>query len=48
MTTMQDEVDLVITNPPFSLFREFLSWLLHGDVLFSIIGNANVITYLGA
>lgn len=45
VTTMLDEADMVITNPPFSLFREFLSWLMEGDVLFSVIGNTNAITY---
>ena len=35
---------MVITNPPFSLFREFVAWLNEGDVLFSVIGNKNAIT----
>lgn len=42
---LRDEADMVITNPPFSLFREFLAWLSEGDVSFSIIGNTNAITY---
>lgn len=42
---LRDEADMVITNPPFSLFREFLAWLSEGDVAFSIIGNTNTITY---
>lgn len=45
ITALRDEADLVITNPPFSLFREFIGWLIAGDVQFSIIGNSNAITY---
>jgi len=42
---VRDEADIVITNPPFSLFREFLAWLVDGGKSFSIIGNKNAITY---
>ena len=42
---LRDEADMVITNGPFSLFREFIAWLVEGDVQFSIIGNMNAITY---
>lgn len=42
---LRDEADVIITNPPFSLFREFVAWLEEGGVLFSIIGNQNAITY---
>ena len=42
---LRDEADIVITNPPFSLFREFLAWLVEGGKMFSIIGNMNAITY---
>ena len=45
VTTLRDEADVVITNPPFSLFREFLGWLVAADKKFSIIGSNNVITY---
>ena len=45
ITALRDEADMVITNPPFSLFREFVAWLVEGDVEFSIIGNSNAITY---
>ena len=41
---LRDEADIIITNPPFSLFREFLAWIMEGDKKFSIIGNQNVIT----
>lgn len=39
------EADFIITNPPFSLFREFLKQILHFDKKFLIIGNINCITY---
>lgn len=37
--------DIVVTNPPFSLFREFVSQLIRYDKKFLIIGNINAITY---
>lgn len=37
--------DIVITNPPFSLFREFIAQLVAHDKQFLIIGNKNAITY---
>lgn len=40
-----DEADIVVTNPPFSLFREFLAWILEADKRFVIVGNQNAITY---
>ncbi|MDY5152297.1 adenine-specific methyltransferase EcoRI family protein [Actinotignum urinale] len=45
VTKLRDEADLVITNPPFSLFREFVAWLIAGNVQFSVIGSNNAITY---
>jgi len=45
VTALRDESDVIITNPPFSLFREFLLWILSGSKSFSIIGNSNAITY---
>ena len=45
VTALRDEADMVITNPPYSLFREFMAWLSKGDVLFSVIGNFNSITH---
>ena len=42
---LRDEADIIITNPPFSLFREFLSWIIEADKKFIIIGNQNAITY---
>lgn len=37
--------DIVVTNPPFSLFREFVAQLIKYDKEFLIIGNINAITY---
>jgi hypothetical protein len=42
---LRDEADCVITNPPFSLFREFLAWIEPSKKQFVIIGNMNAITY---
>lgn len=40
-----DESDIVVTNPPFSLFREYVSVLMEHKKHFIIIGNQNAITY---
>ena len=37
--------DIVVTNPPFSLFREYVKQLVKYDKKFLIIGNVNAITY---
>jgi hypothetical protein len=42
---LRNEADIIITNPLFSLFREFLSWIIEADKKFVIIGNMNSITY---
>ncbi|MBL7786031.1 MAG: adenine-specific methyltransferase EcoRI family protein [Chitinophagales bacterium] len=42
---LRDEADIIITNPPFSLFREFLAWIVAANKQFLIIGNMNAITY---
>lgn len=42
---LRDEADIVITNPPFSLFREFLAWIVEGKKQFIVVGNQNAITY---
>ena len=39
------QADIVITNPPFSLFREYVAQLMEYDKKFIIIGNVNAITY---
>ena len=45
LTRLRDESDIIITNPPFSLFREFLPWVIEADKKFLIIGNMNAVTY---
>jgi len=42
---LRDEADIIITNPPFSLFREFVDWIFEAEKDFLIIGNMNAITY---
>lgn len=42
---LRDEADIIITNPPFSLFREFLSWIVEADKKFVVVGSKNAITY---
>lgn len=40
------QADIVVTNPPFSLFREYVTQLVEHDKKFVIIGNVNATTYL--
>lgn len=42
---LRDEADIIITNPPFSLFREFITWIVEANKQFVIVGNMNAITY---
>jgi hypothetical protein len=42
---LRNEADIIITNPPFSLFRNFLAWIVEANKQFVIIGNMNGITY---
>jgi len=42
---LKDEADIIITNPPFSLFREFFFWLTKSEKKFAMIANKNCITY---
>jgi len=42
---LRDEADIIVTNPPFSLFREFVVWLVESEKKFAIIGNVNAISY---
>jgi len=39
------EADIVVTNPPFSLFREYIAQLIEYDKKFLILGNQNCFTY---
>jgi hypothetical protein len=45
LKSLRDQSDIIITNPPFSLFRPFLAWILEANKNFVIIGNLNAITY---
>jgi len=42
---LRDEADFIITNPPFSLFREFIDWIMEANKKFLVIGNINCIAY---
>lgn len=44
-TAILQECDIVVTNPPFSLFRDFLAWILAAEKQFLIIGSQNAFTY---
>ena len=41
----RDEADIVVTNPPFSMYKNFISWLIEGGKQFLVIANKNSITY---
>ncbi len=45
VSRLRDEADIIITNPPFSLFREFVSWVFEKDKSLVVIGTQNAITY---
>ena len=42
---LRDEADIIVTNPPFSLFREFIAWVMEAGKKVVVIGNQNAITY---
>ena len=42
---LRNEADIIITNPPFSLFREFVSWITDANKQFIVIGSVNAIKY---
>lgn len=45
ITRLRDEADIIVTNPPFSLFREFMAWVLESGKQFAVIGNMNALKY---
>jgi len=45
VTKLRDEADMIITNPPFSLFREFMAWLIESSKKFIIIGSQGSVGY---
>lgn len=42
---LRDEADIIVTNPPFSLFREFFAWIMEARKKFIIIANKSCFTY---
>lgn len=42
---LMDEADIVVTNPPFSMFRVYIATIIEHEKKFLIIGNQNAITY---
>jgi len=42
---LRDEADIIVTNPPFSLFKEFIDWIVSANKKFLVIGNQNAVTY---
>ena len=42
---LMDEADIVVTNPPFSLFREYVATLMEKEKQFIIVGNKAAVTY---
>lgn len=47
VTALRDEADIIITNPPFSLFPDFVNWIMAGEKKFAIVGHQNALTYKG-
>ena len=46
VTALRDEADIVITNPPFSLFRAFVPWVVDTGKGLAVVGNNNATTYV--
>ena len=42
---LRDQADIIVTNPPFSLVRYFIAWIMEGEKKFAIVGNKNCVTY---
>lgn len=42
---LRAEADVIVTNPPFSLFTEFFLWIMEGNKKFLMIGNKNCVTH---
>ncbi|MBO5880124.1 MAG: DNA methyltransferase [Paraprevotella sp.] len=45
VTALRNEADVIVTNPPFSMFHEFLAWIIETDKQFLMICNKNSVTY---
>jgi len=46
VTALRDEADMVITNPPFSLFKQFVPWAVEAGKQVSVVGSSNATTYV--
>ena len=42
---LRDEADIIVTNPPFSLFAQFVQWIMEAGKRFLVIGNMNAVSY---
>lgn len=45
LVALRNQADFIITNPPFSLFRDFMSWIMDGKKQFAVICNKNCVTF---
>ena len=45
VTKLRDEADIIVTNPPFSLYREFFAWIMNANKQFILVANKNCATY---
>lgn len=45
LAVLRNQADFVITNPPFSLFRDFMAWIMEGKKRFAVICNKNCVTF---
>ena len=45
VTQLRDESDIIVTNPPFSLYRDFFAWIMDAEKQFILVANKNCATY---
>ena len=45
VTQLRDEADIIVTNPPFSLYRDFFAWIMEAGKKFILVANKNCATY---
>ncbi|QKG30270.1 adenine-specific methyltransferase EcoRI family protein [Campylobacter sp. RM16187] len=45
LVSLRDQADFIVTNPPFSLFRDFIAWIMDGKKQFAVICNKNCVTF---
>ena len=45
VTRLRDEADIIVTNPPFSLYRDFFAWIMKGGKQFILVANKSCATY---